>query len=244
MDRRPIIGATPYKRNVEPFDLYLPPGVIRAVEELGGETRLFDYEKLTVGELAAAVDAVDGFIFSGGVDVHPARYGEAVAPDCGKIDEKRDEIELALFEELEKRGLPMLGICRGCQVINVALGGTLYQHIPNHRQNDEEGRFWHVLSLEPGTFLRKTLGKSRLMTNSYHHQSVKALAPGLTRNAVADDGTVEGFERMEGGFLLAVQWHPESTLDDDSDSIKPFVAFMEAARERMAALSRAKEETQ
>lgn len=235
MERKPVIGVTPYRRKTEPYDVYVPEGIQKAVELLGGEIRVLDYTKVQMYELLGESVQVDGFIFSGGVDVDPSLYGEEVEPGCGTIDRQRDDVEINMFPLLLTRGVPILGICRGCQVINVAFGGTLRQDIPNHRQNDENGRFCHTVSVVPGTKLSAILGKASLLTNSYHHQCAKELAPGFVANAYAEDGTIEGFESAMGTFILGLQWHPETTLSDDEDSVKPFAAFMDAVVKRMNA---------
>ncbi len=233
MSRKPVIGVTPYRRKTEPFDLYVPEGIQKAVERLGGEVYLIDYDKIKLYELIGLVVQLDGVIFAGGVDVDPAFYGQETRPTCGEIDAKRDSVELNMFPLLRTRGIPILGICRGCQVINVAFGGTLVQDIPdtysvNHRQNDEEGKFFHEVTIVPGTELSKLIGKTELLTNSYHHQCVDELGEGLKVNARSKDGLVEGFESAEPGqYIMALQWHPETTLDDDEYSILPFKAFMD-----------------
>lgn len=233
MEPKYVIGVTPYKRKTEPFDVYVPEGITRAVSALGGETRMLDYTRLKLYELIGECAQLDGAIFAGGVDVHPRHYGEAVEAGCGDIDERRDEIELNLMPLLLARRLPVLGICRGCQVINVALGGTLTQDIPNHRQDDAQGRFHHAIDIVKGTQLRALLGADTINVNSYHHQCVKALAPGLIANAYAREGFPEGFERIdEDTFILGLEWHPESTLDADEYSMKPFRAFMRAVEAR------------
>lgn len=233
MSKKPVIGVTPYRRKTEPFDLYVPEGIVKAVERLGGEVYLIDYDKIRLYELIGLVVQLDGVIFAGGVDVDPSHYGQETRPTCGAIDHKRDNLELNMFPLIRARGIPILGICRGCQVINVAFGGTLIQDIPetysvNHRQDDANGRFHHDILISSGTLLHKIIGKNVLHTNSYHHQCVDELGQGLKANAYSQEGFPEGLENADPGqFILGVQWHPETTLDDDEDSIKPFKAFME-----------------
>lgn len=235
MDRKPVIGITPYKRKVAPYDTYIPEGFMKMAERLDIELRMLDYTKVQMYELLGEAVQVDGFIFSGGVDVDPALYGEEIESDCGAIDRQRDDIEINLFPLLLTRSIPILGICRGCQVINVAFGGTLRQHIPNHHQDDANGRFCHEISIVPGTKLNAIMGKTHVLTNSYHHQCVKELAPGFVMNAFAPDGTPEGFEAAMGTFIMGLQWHPEVTVNDDEDSLKPFAAFLEAVKKHMNA---------
>ncbi|MBQ3078505.1 MAG: gamma-glutamyl-gamma-aminobutyrate hydrolase family protein [Clostridia bacterium] len=233
MDRKPVIGVTPYRRKTEPFDLYVPEGIVKAVERLGGEVFLIDYDNIRLYELIGMIVQLDGVIFAGGVDVAPFYFGQDKSPACGEIDEKRDRVELNMFPLLRTRGIPILGICRGCQVINVAFGGTLIQDIPekfgfSHRQDDANGKFFHDIDIKEGTNLYKIMGEKTLLTNSYHHQAVDELGEGLIANAWSKDGLIEGIEASEPGqFVLGVQWHPESTIDDDEHSMKVFGAFMD-----------------
>jgi putative glutamine amidotransferase len=130
-------------------------------------------------------------------------------------------MELRLMDLAVKRNLPILGICRGAQLINVALGGTLKQHVPGHRQ-DKDRAFWHEVKMTPGTMLRALIGADRLMTDSYHHQCVLAPAPCAAVSARAPDGEIEAFESSSSPYIMAVQWHPEMTLDADEASMKFF----------------------
>lgn len=166
---------------------------------------------------AAVLDAVSGLVLTGGEDVHPSRYG---APPHGRLeatDAARDAIELALYHTARERSLPVLAICRGIQLVNVAEGGTLYQDLPSEhpstvRHADPAGR--HALRVEPGTLLHRTVGDPASV-NSRHHQAVRVLAPGLRATAWAEDGVIEGVEPLDGngGWLLAVQWHPEDDVE-------------------------------
>ena len=232
---KPIIGITPGRSKEDIHTLKVHRGIQRAIEELGGEIRILNYDTLKLYELIGEVVQLDGMIFAGGGDVAPAYYGEEVLPGCGAPDEKRDNVELNLFPLLMTRGVPILGICRGCQVINVAFGGTLIQDLPNergvdHSQDDFKGAFHHLVTLRAGTKLANALGTDSLMTNSYHHQAVKDLAPGFVLTGMSDDGVIEAFEDpAPGRFIMGVQWHPESTLDNDEYSHKIFKLFMDEA---------------
>lgn len=160
-------------------------------------------------------EELHGFLFTGGGDMDPKYYGEAMDPRCGTPQPDRDEMELGLLREILRRNKPVLGICRGCQTMNVALGGTLLQNIPGH--SDDPGRYTpsHPAKILPGTLLRSVLGTEKLLINSIHHQAIGRPATGLVINAVSPDGIPEGLERPGGPLYLAVQFHPEATAERD-----------------------------
>ena len=164
------------------------------------------------------VEVLDGLVLSGGEDVDPVHYGQAAHPSVvNNIDPLRDAQEMALYREARARGLPVLAICRGIQLVNVALGGTLWQDLPSDRpgglgHNQPDGRTarTHPVELKPGSRLEQAMGARQLEVNSFHHQSIRELAPGLVVSATAPDGEIEGVESSAGApWLLAVQWHPE-----------------------------------
>jgi putative glutamine amidotransferase len=191
--------------------------------------------------LTALLARLDGILFTGGGDVHPQRYGSRLIPEVNSIDEDRDRVEIHLLQETVARQTPFLGICRGLQVINVALGGTLYEDIPaqhpdaiKHDYFTEAG--WprdhaaHAVDLEPGSRIAALLEMRSLTVNSLHHQGVRELAPGLLAAAYAPDGVLEAFELPTQPFGLAVQWHPEC-LPDDPTQCRLFEAFVRSAGE-------------
>lgn len=167
---------------------------------------------------ADALAPLDGLILTGGHDVDPQWYDAHPSPALGPVDLHRDEFELALFHAARSQGLPILGICRGLQLVNVAMGGTLYQDLPSEQPGDiphdppvpRDART-HAITLSAGSRLQCALDTGVLVTNSFHHQAIRDLAPGLTVTARAEDGVIEGVEGSadEAGWLLAVQWHPE-----------------------------------
>jgi putative glutamine amidotransferase len=176
----------------------------------------------------AALDRVDGLVLTGGEDVDPSRYRAVPHPRLGETDPARDAVELALIAGAERRRLPILAICRGIQILNVALGGTLYQDLASERggpidHTDTAAR--HRLRVEPHTLLHHTLGTAGASVNSRHHQAIRELAPTLRATAWADDGVIEGVERGDRAapWTVAVQWHPE---DDTEDAL--FRGFAEA----------------
>lgn len=180
-------------------------------------------------------ETFDGFLFSGGLDVDPSYYGEEKQFDSVEIDAERDRFEAALFRLVLETKKPILGVCRGLQLINVMLGGTLVQHMDGHRQDAPNPVPTHRVTVENGTRLREILGDGEIAVNSFHHQAVKVLADELRASAFADDGTVEGAESISHPFLVGVQWHPELMHATDPHAAAVFKAFAEAVRTSVAA---------
>lgn len=181
---------------------------------------------------------LDGLLIAGGVDVHPSEFGERVEPFCGEIDRERDVVELQLLRWAIQQEMPVFGICRGIQMLNVAAGGTLYQDIGAQVQNalrheHVEGapynRLTHSIAIDPQSRLARAVGTTRLDVNSLHHQSVNQVAPGFHIVARAPDGIVEGIELLNGNFAVGVQFHPEWLIDDDARMVQMFKEFVDAA---------------
>jgi len=167
----------------------------------------------------AALDGVHGLVLTGGEDVDPGRYGAPPHPKLGETDRARDAVELALIAGAERRRLPILAICRGIQILNVALGGTLYQDLTSERPgpvDHADTRSRHGLRIESGTLLHRTLGAMDASVNTRHHQAIRDIAPALRATAWAEDGVIEGAEWKDPGAprVLAVQWHPEDDVED------------------------------
>src|SRR5206468_177494 len=177
----------------------------------------------------AALDGVQGLVLTGGEDVDPAHYHAAPHPKLGDTDAARDAVELALIAGARRRRLPILAICRGIQVLNVALGGTLYQDLATERPGkidhaDTAAR--HGLAVESGSLLHRTIATVATTVNTRHHQAIRDLAPGLRATAWAEDGVIEGAEPGAAGepWLLAVQWHREAKVVSLSEAEQaPFV---------------------
>jgi putative glutamine amidotransferase len=189
---------------------------VRAVVRAGGVPLVLS----PLGDLAhvgALLDAVEGLVLTGGEDLDPAHFGQAPHPRLGKVDRTRDAFELTLFREARAREIPVLAICRGIQLVNVALGGSLWQDIPSERRGALEhnptsarDHRTHPVEVVPGSRLARVLGATRCDVNSFHHQSIRDLAPGLKVTGRTPDGEIEGVESSESDpWLLAVQWHPE-----------------------------------
>ena len=207
----PLIGIVAHPGTVDVEDVgpvvhqVANPAYIRAVRKAGGLPLLLPL----AGEEEAAdfLSGVDGLILTGGVDVDPSRYGEEPDPRTGPVDPRRDEVELALARLAVERDMPTLAICRGCQVLNVALGGTLVQHIDGHFRLDRHSDTVHKVMVEPGSVLARWLGREDLEVNTLHHQAVASTGPNGRVSASADDGTIEAVE--SGRRVVGVQWHPE-----------------------------------
>jgi putative glutamine amidotransferase len=191
---------------------------------------------------------VDGIILSGGSDLNPALFGETdIHPETYEIIPARDESELALARMAIERDKPLLGICRGIQVMNVALGGSLYQDVPSqfsdtvaHRQQKHEisaDQPGHSVTVAPGSILEETYGSGSLPVNSFHHQAVNEVAPGMIATGWSEDGLIEAIEYAAAAFALGVQWHPELMFKKSALHLAPFAALVEASRKPAAVLS-------
>ncbi len=172
-----------------------------------------------------AADRLDGILFAGGGDILPARYGDLFCHAENSVCEERDEFEFLLFEEFERRKKPMLGICRGMQLINVARGGTLFQNIGGHM------RTGHDVSLFG--YLAEISGEKRAQANSFHRQAVKKLGNGLCVLAVSEDSIIEAIGDFERGYLIGVQFHPEKTFNEDDLSRKIIEDFVKSCEKRL-----------
>jgi gamma-glutamyl-gamma-aminobutyrate hydrolase PuuD len=229
---RPLIGLTAYGERAAfgVWDLdavLLPRSYSDMVVAAGGVPVLLP----PVPEAAAAVDRLDGVVLSGGADIGSDRYGAPPHPRAGSPRPDRDETELSVLARALDRDIPVLGVCRGAQLLNVALGGTLVQHLPDtvghHGHNPRPGVFGTVtVELEPAGRVGALLGP-RVRAQCHHHQAIDRLADGLlVTGRAAVDGTVEAVELAGRGFVIGVQWHPEQ------DDLRLFGALVAAALAR------------
>jgi putative glutamine amidotransferase len=234
--RRPSIGITIAYDDRRRGLHVLRRDYIRAVEEAGGLPLV-----LAPGSEADApdfLDRLDGLLLSGGADVDPALYGEAPHPKLGRVVRERDDFELALCRAALGRDFPVLAICRGLQVLNVATGGTLVQDIPSelaagshHDPRKERWERAHDVRLLQGTLLREILGRESVSVNSFHHQAVDRAGDGIRISAYsAGDRVVEGIEMPARRFVVGVQWHPEAFWNRDDGFAPLFEALVVAAR--------------
>jgi putative glutamine amidotransferase len=198
---------------------------------------LFDQDMAT---LRAIYERLDGLLIPGGVDINPGEYGEAVRPECGNLDPARDIVELQLVRWAIADGKPVLGLCRGLQIINVSQGGTMWQDLasqnPAFHKHDyfptagfERDHIAHEVNVVPGTLLSRILECTRCPVNSMHHQGIKTMGANLQASATADDGLIEAIETTQNGFCVGVQWHPEVFEMTDPYTSHLFGAFIDAA---------------
>lgn len=238
---RPRIGITSWIR--EDSDRLERWAAVRetytgAIRTAGGLPMILPTADDDPGLIADCLAAVDGLVFTGGGDVAPAYYGETPDERCHEPDRERDLFEMHLARAALARRMPLLGICRGLQVLNVAAGGTLYQDIgcrpgtsPLHAARREDRRkLIHAVRILPGSRLRAIMGVPESRVTSTHHQLVKDLAPGFRVTAESlEDGIVEGLEEPDHPFLVAVQWHPERMYQEHPEHLALFRALVAAA---------------
>ena len=242
-DSRPLIGLTARTRPVrsgqkERLNEAVPRGYVEGVEGASGLSIILPNSD-DPSHAPSYIERIDGLLLTGGDDVYPALYGEAPHPHLDIVDARRDRFEIALLRAARERGMPVFGVCRGIQIINVALGGDLYQDLPSqadsavgHAQKTLEEGPWHDVEIRRGTRLAEILGEARTAVNSYHHQACRRVADGLSVTAHAPDGIVEALEDPSQPFFLAVQWHPEVLEGGLAPSSRRlFAAFVAAARE-------------
>ena len=234
---QPVIGITTYQ---DKDAIGLPIVMIyqayaQAVKQAGGVPVLIP-SILAEGGWATLYERLDGILLAGGGDIALDHFKGEEHPRIDGVDHLRDSIELSLFQAAYEDGKPFLGICRGIQLVNVGLGGTLYTHIPDQHPNAIDHTYpgnmrtvlAHEVKVEEGTRLAEILGEPVLRVNSLHHQGLKDVAPGLRITAYAPDNLVEAVELPEHPFGIAVQWHPE-WLTDQQPTRNLFKAFVDAA---------------
>ena len=228
---KPLIGVTTselrpgelatLRRHGEPPHAEMALGITyaRAVEAAGGVPVVMP--PLASAAIPALVSRLDGLLLSGGPDLAPVAYDQRPHIELGSTEPRLDAFEYAVVREALKLGLPILGICRGAQALNVARGGTLHQHLPDlpataltHRQCEAGESLTHDVDVVAGTKLRRIVRSARLGVNSFHHQAVDRLGEGLRVSARASDGTVEAIEDPRRPFVLGVQWHAEMLLEE------------------------------
>jgi putative glutamine amidotransferase len=233
--KRPLVGVT-LGDGDEPGLHVVREDYLRSVEQ--SDAIPVALPPVRPEDVPAILDRLDGLVLSGGVDVDPALYGQAPHPKLGRVNRRRDDFELALTREALRRDLPILAICRGHQVLNVATGGTLLQDIPSlvpggieHAGQGPRFRRSHRVDLADSSRLRAILGEGTVSVNSIHHQAVERPGGGLVVSArCREDGIVEGLEMPGRRFVLGVQWHPESFWGRPGSFQPLFDAHVEACR--------------
>ena len=243
-DRKPMIALTPYF-NIDKDEPYMRPAFLKAVRAAGAIPVILPLD-LTEEDLSQLVGTFDGFLFTGGPDVHPFYFGEETQAHCGNVCLRRDEMELTLLKLVMAARKPVLGVCRGVQVLNIGLGGDIYQDIPSQFHGDPHEDFpadfpiahaqpfyhgipSHTVKVTPGTLLAGIARCDTLKVNSVHHQAVRRVAPGLVDSGHAPDGIVECIEKPDYPYLIGVQWHPEYLWEQDEAAARLFRSFVEAS---------------
>lgn len=245
MQVRPVIGIATQTLEAIPGELpmtwIMGQRYVRVLTSLGAVPWLIPLLPEDEETLRNIYERLDGVFLTGGVDVDPDSYREQRHPLCGKTDPPRDWTETRLIRWAIRDHKPVLGVCRGIQVINVAAGGTLYQdvqaQVPGAIKHDyfptcgdyARDRLVHTVRLQPHTRLARILATDEVEVNSMHHQAVKDLAPGLVPCAFAPDGLIEGIEGANGQYLVGVQWHPEELADRMTPMRQLFASFLSAA---------------
>jgi putative glutamine amidotransferase len=250
MSKRPIIGIpTQALQSFGGIPADFPPSwamsqrYILALAAAGAIPWMIPLLPDDTDTLRGIYDELDGLFLPGGADIDPVNYGEPRHPKCDRSDPSRDRVELRLTTWATRDRKPVLGVCRGLQLINLAAGGTLWQDLETQRPASIKHDYFpfrdghardhlaHSVSVRPGTHLAEIVGAGDLQVNSMHHQGIRDLASGLVVSATAPDGLIEAIEVGGDQFLVAVQWHPEALTEKDSPSQRLFAAFTTAARD-------------
>jgi len=245
MTARPIIGVPTQTLEEIPGELprcwVMSQQYVRVLVAAGAVPWIIPLLGGDTSTLRGIYERLDGVFLPGGVDLHPSTYREAIGPLCERTDPERDEVELTLARWAMADKKPLLAVCRGVQVVNVAAGGTVHQdlatELPGSIKHDyfpAQGPYTrdmlvHEVHIPADTRLGRLLGMPSLRVNSMHHQGIKEVAESLRPNAFAPDGLIEGLESPNGHFLLGVQWHPEALVEQDPVMRRLFAAFLEAA---------------
>lgn len=235
--KKPIIALTP-NFNVDKEEPYMRPAYLKAIRNAGGIPIILPLD-LDETELSQLLETIDGVLFTGGPDIHPFYFGEDTQAHCGNVCLRRDRLELSLLRLAMERNKPILGICRGIQLINIGLGGDIYQDIPSQFPEDfpvaHTQPFYydipsHKVDVTSGTLLARIAGSAVLNVNSMHHQAVRRVAPGLVASGHAAHQLVEAIEKPDyPTFFLGVQWHPEYLWEQDPAAARIFSLFVQAS---------------
>ncbi|MGM9987568.1 MAG: gamma-glutamyl-gamma-aminobutyrate hydrolase family protein [Bacillaceae bacterium] len=229
--KKPVIGiTTSYVKHTERSEgVYVHWDYHQSVERLGGIPLLLP-TVLDEDSIAYYGDLCDGFLFSGGEDVNPKYFGQMPHEKLGYFWDDRDRFEFALFKKAEELKKPIFGICRGLQLINVARGGTLFQHIDGHFTSIQRHLPYHEVDIAKGSLLYDIIGSEKVDVNSLHHQTIDVLGERLIVTSSSKDGQIEAIEDPNYPFLVAVQWHPESMSSYDEKMARLFLAFFAASQ--------------
>lgn len=219
-----------------PNKQYVQKEYTDAILEAGGIPVVLPYI-LDKSDIAELCRPLDGLLLTGGGDIDPTLFGEEPHPGLGEIIPERDEMEIKLVQWFIENKKPILGICRGCQILNIALGGDMIQDfkgqkpdVIQHSQRAPRYHASHTIELKEGSLLHSIFGELQVKVNSYHHQAVRQPAPSLIASAHAKDGVVEAIESKQGDFVVGVQWHPECMTSTYPEQKRLFQAFIDACK--------------
>ncbi|GAX06579.1 glutamine amidotransferase [Secundilactobacillus pentosiphilus] len=236
---KPIIGIPAERRLVgDSYRHTVNQGEVAAIIKAGGIPVLIPTRELALASNYSRL--IDGLLLPGGPDVAPRFFGEEPLPEMAEADDRLDATEIELIKLAVAAGKPMLGICRGAQVVNIALGGDIYQDIAKqidhqtyqHHQKAPYNQGSHYVDIAEGSMLQTIFqGQQHVLVNSYHHQAVRKLAPQLKLTAKAGDGVAEAVESKDSRLILAVQWHPELMYKEQVDEFAIFENFIERVKE-------------
>ena len=234
---KPVIGLScSYEKDENNHRIFLNHSYLNAIRSFGGIPVVLPSEG-NEDELSYLAMQCDGLLFTGGMDIEPALFGEEKWNDTVSTTPDRDRSESLLFRLAQERQLPILGICRGLQMMNVYFGGTLYQDIPTqapseveHRMAPPDHRTCHNCQILPGTPLHNLIGQDEMAVNSHHHQAIKDVAPGFAVMGRCEDGIIEAIWDPRQKFVWGVQWHPENIWDIEDSSAQIFRAFIDACK--------------
>lgn len=229
----PVIGVTPSRD--ERGTLSVGREYLEAVLKAGGLPLIIPYME-NAEAIRQVAGRIDGLLLTGGGDIDPTWFGEEPIPGLGWIDPERDHLEVVLIRRIMEESKPILAICRGCQILNVAAGGDMFQDLYHqregllqHMQKAPRSHLSHSVEVAKNSLLYRIAGNAAMKVNSFHHQAVRKVAPGFVASATAKDGVIEAVESTRHPFVLGVQWHPEHLVEVDVISRRLFEAFVQAA---------------
>ena len=231
---RAIIGVS---SNIKEDLLSVPISNIRAITKFGGVPIVLP--NFVGDEFEKIAETIDGLLLTGGGDIDPTLFGEEPLPGLGNIVPERDLFEMALIQKMLELNKPILGICRGAQIMSIAMGGDMYQDIYSQKddallQHYQQAPNWHgshFVEVTQGSLLHKIVGVDKFKVNSYHHQALRNMPAGFIVSSVASDGVIESFESTKHPFVMGVQWHPENLIaKGDDSSLAIFDAFINACK--------------
>lgn len=236
---KPIIGLTA-SMEIDGMEYKMNLRNVRAIEKAGGIPVILPYYS-DYREIAALLDKLDGLYLPGGYDIDPSLFQEGPNPNLGTIIPERDRLEKEIIPYFLEKGKPVLGVCRGCQILNVVTGGTMYRDLDSQYpkpliQHTQKAAFHHrshAVKITPSSLLEKLVQASEIKVNSYHHRANRSLGKDFMISAVAGDGVMEAFESKMHRFVLGIQWHPEGMIHLENDpSLAIYKGFIEACKER------------